>query len=285
VESGFEHHSRVAVPALRAYVGALTGYAYLSEPPALHRGLPSQYLTIVISLDEPLGVAWPGAPVDKFHTLVGGLHSTAVRIGDSPNTSGIQLAVTPEGSRALLGVPPGELGSLVINLDDVLGRPARELTDELRSQPDWSHRFDVVERLLLQAARNKSSKVPGEAKPELGWAWQRLCQTAGAIGVRELAAEVGWSRRHLTERFRAEYGLAPKVAARVLRFEQAVARLKRRPRTRLADLAADVGYADQAHLTREWHSIAGCSPRQWIAEELPFVQDQTPADAAQSGHE
>jgi hypothetical protein len=89
VESGFEHHSRAAVPALRPYVGALTGYAYLGEPPALHRGLPSQYLTIVISLDEPLGVAWPGAPVDKFHTLVGGLHSTAVRIGDSANTSGI----------------------------------------------------------------------------------------------------------------------------------------------------------------------------------------------------
>lgn len=283
MESGFEQHSRVAVPALRAYVGALTGYAYLGEPLALHRGLPSQYLTIVISLDEPLGVAWPGEPVDKFHTLVGGLHSTAVRIGDSPNTSGIQLSLTPEGSRALLGLPPGELGSLVINLDDVLGRPARELTDELRSQPDWNRRFDVVERFLLQAARTKSSKVAGEAKPELGWAWQRLRQTAGAIGVQELAAEVGWSRRHLTERFRAEYGLPPKVAARVLRFEQAVGRLKRRPSTKLADLAAAVGYADQAHLTREWHSIAGCSPRQWMAEELPFVQDQAAADPAESG--
>lgn len=283
MESGFEHHSRVAVPALRAYVGALTGYAYVGEPPELHRGLPSQYLTIVISLDEPLGVAWPGAPVEKFHTLVGGLHSTAVRIGNSSNTSGIQLALTPEGSRALLGVSPGELGSLVVNLDDVLGRPARELTDELCSQTDWNRRFEIVERLLLQAARTKSSKVAGEAKPELGWAWQRLCQTAGAIGVLELAAEVGWSRRHLTERFRTEYGLPPKVAARVLRFEQAVGKLKRRPRTKLADLAADVGYADQAHLTREWHSIAGCSPRQWMAEELPFVQDQAAADPAESG--
>lgn len=90
-----------------------------------------------------------------------------------------------------------------------------------------------------------------------------------------MATEVGWSRRHLTERFRAEYGLAPKVTARVLRFEQAVNRLKQRPTTRLADLAADLGYADQAHLTREWHSIAGCSPRQWMTEELPFVQDRT----------
>jgi AraC-like DNA-binding protein len=64
----------------------------------------------------------------------------------------------------------------------------------------------------------------------------------------------------------------------VLRFEQAVDRLKRRPVTRLADLAADLGYADQAHLTREWQALAGCSPRQWMAEELPFVQDRAAVD-------
>jgi len=239
----------------------------------LHRGLPSQYLTIVISLDEPLGVAWPGEPVDKFDTLVGGLHSTAVRIGNSPNTSGVQLALTPAGSRALLGVPPGELGSLVVGLDDVLGRPAREITEELRSRADWNERFDVVERLLMGAAARRSARISGAARPELRWAWRRLRETGGAIGVQELAKEIGWSRRHLTERFHLEYGLPPKVAARVLRFERAVARLKRAPRTRLADLAADLGYADQAHLSREWHSIAGCSPRQWLAEEFPSVQD------------
>ncbi|HEU4946049.1 MAG TPA: helix-turn-helix domain-containing protein [Kribbella sp.] len=277
----FEHYRRAAVPALRPYLGELTGYAYVGEPPALHRGLPSQYLTIVLSLDEPLGIAWPGAPVDKFHALVGGLHSTAVRIGDSPNTSGLQLALTPEGARVLLGLPPGELASLVVNLDEVLGRPARRLADELRDRPDWNQRFDLVERLLLDAA-SRPARIAEHARPELGWAWRRLRETGGAIGVQELAREVGWSRRHLSERFHTEYGLAPKVAARVLRFERAVARLKRTPRMRLADLAADLGYADQAHLTREWHSIAGCSPSQWMAEELPYVQDTASGQATES---
>jgi AraC-like DNA-binding protein len=280
MELAFEHHARAAVPALRPFLGALTGYAYRGEPPALHRGLPSRYLTIVISLDEPLGVAWPGAPVDKFHMLAGGLHSTAVRIGDSPNVSGIQLALTPGGSRALLGVPPGELGSLVVNLDELLGRPARRLAEQLRAQTSWSKLFDLLEQLLLTSWRDEPAPQP---RAELSWAWRRLCETAGGVGVQEVAREVGWSRRHLSERFRAEYGLAPKVAARVMRFEQAVGRLKRQPRTRLADLAAGLGYADQAHLTREWHSIAGCSPRQWMAEELPYVQDATGARLPESG--
>jgi AraC-like DNA-binding protein len=61
-----------------------------------------------------------------------------------------------------------------------------------------------------------------------------------------------------------------------------VLRLRRQPTIRLADLSARFGYADQAHLTREFRAIAGCSPRQWMTEELPNVQDFVPAWAAES---
>lgn len=270
MEAGFEFRERAAVPALRPYLAALTGYSFIGPPPEMHRGLPSRCLTIVLSLDEPVGVAWPGRVVDKFHALVGGLHSTAVRIGESPNLAGIQLALTPAGSRALLSVPPGQLGSLVIDLDDLLGLPARRLVEQVREKDHWGDRFDLVEQTLLRAWKDEPLPEP---RAEVGWAWRRLCETAGGVGVQELATEVGWSRRHLTERFHAEYGLAPKVVARVLRFERTVGRLRQQSSARLADIAAEVGYADQAHLTREWQAIAGCSPRQWLNEELPIVQD------------
>jgi len=279
--TGFEFHSRRVHPALRPYVAEVTGYAYPGEPPALHRGLPSQYLTLVIALDEPLGLAFPGSPVRMFDTVVGGLHSTAVHISQSPNKSGIQLALRPAAARALLGLPPGELASMVVELDDVLGSPAHVVSERLREARTWVERFDLVEDLLLE---HWADEPAPETRAELGWAWRRLRETAGAVGVEDLASEVGWSRRHLTDRFTIEYGLGPKVAARVMRFEQAVGRLRRDPKLRLADLSADLGYADQAHLTREWNAIAGCSPRQWMTEEvLPNVQDETVGAGAESG--
>jgi AraC-like DNA-binding protein len=116
--------------------------------------------------------------------------------------------------------------------------------------------------------------------PEVSWAWHELLREGGGIRVSELAAGTGWSERHLTSRFRAEIGLAPKAAARVIRFDR-TRKLLVRNLTRaaandggylLADLAADCGYFDQAHLAREFRALAGCPPSQWLAEEFRNVQ-------------
>jgi AraC-like DNA-binding protein len=60
---------------------------------------------------------------------------------------------------------------------------------------------------------------------------------------------------------------------RVLRFDRARRLLGRVDRPGLADVAATCGYYDQAHLTREWNELAGCTPTTWMSEELPSVQD------------
>ena len=49
---------------------------------------------------------------------------------------------------------------------------------------------------------------------------------------------------------------------------------------KLATVAAECGYADQSHLTRDWRQFAGTTPSAWIAGELPFVQDTGTDDQA-----
>jgi AraC-like DNA-binding protein len=227
----------------------------------------------------------PGESREAFTAMVGGLHQAPALISHLGVQHGIQLAVTPAGARSLFGVPAGELAGLAVPLDVLLGPAADRLVERLGAAPDWPERFAVLDDVLCRA-RRANRHATGVSSPEVAHAWRLLQASAGAAAVRDLAAEVGWSRRHLTERFRQEIGLPPKVAARVLRFERArQALLVPSPRgPRLADVAAACGYADQAHLTREWRELAGCTPSRWLAEEapwlhVPFVQDEEPLPA------
>ncbi|WP_432931841.1 helix-turn-helix domain-containing protein [Microbispora sp. CA-135349] len=260
---------RQPAPALRPLVAWYSAYHEAGVPPASHRGLPSPYLTMIFTLDEPLVIAAhpdPRTPPGSYDTLVGGLHTSPALITHDGRQSGVQLALTPRGARALLGLPAGELSGLDLDGSDVLGRLAGELRERLLEAPGWDERFAVLDAVLSRHAR------PARAYPsEVARAWGRMLAAGGQVTVSGLARDVGWSARHLNGRFREEIGLSPKEAARVVRFDR-VRRLLQRAaasgrRLTLADAAAECGFCDQAHLAREFGALAGCSPSRWLAEE------------------
>ena len=283
-----EHHRGIPAEPLRPYVAAYTGYRQRGVPPARHRGLPSPYLTLIFTLDEPLTIAAhpdPGQPPGEFGTLLGGLHSVPALITHAGAQSGIQVALRPLGARALLGLPAGELAALDLPAEAVLGGVCAELREKLECAAGWPERFAVLDEILLRRAGLSSAGLSSaglswaadaDVAPEVSWAWHELLREGGATRVSELAAGTGWSERHLTSRFRTEIGLAPKAAARVVRFDRARKLLVRKLTAGgdylLADLAADCGYFDQAHLAREFRALAGCPPSQWLAEEFRNVQ-------------
>jgi AraC-like DNA-binding protein len=259
-------------PPLRPFVDRYLGYRQEGFPAGVHRGLPSRHLTFIVSLADPVDIAGmpdaeqrPGA----FQAFVGGLHAAPATIRHDGTQVGVSIDLTPLGARALLGMPAGELAWSVVDLEDVIGRPGRELVERLAGAPSWTARFAVLDAVLARRLVE-----PAGPPPEAVRAWDRLVASGGTVDVRSLAREVGWSRRHLSERLRVELGLPPKVLARVLRFERARRLLQGPERPSVAEVAAVCGYYDQAHLNREWRELAGCSPLAWLAEEeLPSVQD------------
>ncbi|MFJ9535673.1 helix-turn-helix domain-containing protein [Streptomyces sp. NPDC101225] len=262
-------------PPLQGLVGWYSGYRQRGLPPARHRGLPSPWLTLIITLDEPLGIAAhpdPGAAPGDYPTLLGGLHVSPALIEMPGRQSGVQIAISPLGARVLLGLPAGELAGTDLHADDVLGADVREVHDRVRAASGWAARFAVLDDWLLRRASRHDGVRAASAAPVAG-AWRRLLSTGGRLRVDRLAAEAAVSERHLRNRFRAEIGLTPKAAARVIRFDLARRRLAGRPGTLdLAGLAADCGYADQSHLDREFGALAACTPSDWLAQEFRNIQ-------------
>jgi AraC-like DNA-binding protein len=88
------------------------------------------------------------------------------------------------------------------------------------------------------------------------------------IGV---SREAGLSRRRLSQLFREQVGMAPKLYCRLARFRELVRQIAAGGPVDWADVALAGGYYDQAHLAHEFRDFSGMSPSGYLAAERPFV--------------
>ena len=194
------------------------------------------------------------------------------------NVECMQVRLSPVVAHAVLGVWPSEPGHAVVALDELWGRDASRIRERLRAVSSWQERFALVDALL--ARRFSTGPL---VDPEVAWVWERIAGSRGRVRVEELAGEIGWSRKRLWSRFRAQIGLPPKQAARLVRFDHAAHRLGAGDGA--ARVAADGGYVDQSHLHRDVLAFSGVTPtamadQVWLAVDEAawgtFVQDPRP---------
>ncbi len=256
---------------MRAFIDRYVGYRRESGVPGVHRGLPSRHLTFIASIGDPIDVLAqtdPAQAPESYGFVLSGLQAAPALIASGGHEEGVAIELSPLGCRALLGLPARALWNTSVEADQVLGPGAIELRDRLGASSGWVGRFaacdDVLGRLL-----------PGgnPAATPLAEAWRLVVASGGLMHVADLAARVGWGRRHLADRFGEEFGLSPKLAARVVRFDRARRMLQSAGSPAIADVADVCGYYDRSHLNRDFVDLAGCSPNRWMAEELPSVQD------------
>lgn len=158
----------------------------------------------------------------------------------------------------ILGVPASELLDARIEASELLGSRARPLEERVAQSPS-----------LRAAARELEGAVagwlPASREPDalLEAALSRLCRHPSTTSVGSLAAELGVTERRLLRYFTDGVGYGPKMLQRVLRLQRFVA-LGARRRDGLAQLALEVGYADQAHLARDCRELAGATPTHFL---------------------
>ena len=256
--------------AAARWVHAYHGYRQVGVPPALHLGLPSPYLTVIFTLDEPLHLLQhvdASRPAGYYTAMVGGLHIAPALITHDGAQSGIQVMLDPLGSRAVLGLPAAELAGVDLDAADVLGSAAGRILDQLHCAPSWADRF-----ALLDTVFGGWTTVRDVGHPVVVGAWKTLRHNAGNVPVDRLAVNLDCSTRYLNRLFRSELGFGPKTAGRIIRFDGARRRLARLGGT-VSATAAATGYYDHAHLDREFRQFAGCSPTDWLSTEFRNVQD------------
>jgi AraC-like DNA-binding protein len=254
---------------LRPFISHYGGARVSGLTPGVNTTLPSRHAHLIISLGAPINVQQTsnGAqPAASFSALVAGLSDGFATVERACSWEGLHVFFHPLGLQAVLGVTTADLASGAVAFSDLCPRDAPELVERLSRTPDWQARFAILDEVFARRL------APAKGSPLVAQAWRQLATSYGRRSVESLAQDVGWSRQHLADRFRAELGITPKTATRIFRFERAYGLISIR-RLPLADIAAACGYADQAHMTRDWNAFTGASPKDWIVNELPFLQD------------
>ena len=252
---------------LAPYVQRFNAYAEDDTGFARRREAPNGLATLVFNLGPDLRVEHPARTLTTFRAgaaFYTGLSSVYAVTETDRAQEGAQVMLTPLGARRLLGFPLGEVGDRLIDPVDLFGAAARETIERLQEANSQSRRLAILEREMERRLARPGRPLPRD----LVCALQRLRASAGRVGVAALAAELGCSRKHLTMRFAREFGMAPKLFARVLRFVRALACLRAGEATGWADLAEICGYADQAHLSRDFRAFAGSPPAAFLRRAL-----------------
>lgn len=272
------NESVIARPAapLRPLIDRYVGYRFSGFPAGLHRGLPSRHMTFIVSIGPAIDVVSQTDPAQapaSYRCVVGGLQASSALISHAGEQEGVAIELTPLGCRALFRMPARVMWNTSLEFADVTGATGRELWERLQGPGTWPERFATCDDVLLRLV--DADLLP---RRELGYVWRELVRSGGSAPIGELATRVGWSRQHLARRFGEEFGLGPKLAARVVRFERARYMLQSTPPfVTIAQVAAACGYYDQAHLNRDFAELAGCAPTAWLAGELPSFQDTSAA--------
>ncbi|MCP3105509.1 helix-turn-helix domain-containing protein [Myxococcus sp. K15C18031901] len=218
--------------------------------PAFHRVLPDGCTDLIVHFPDASAIGRGGAP---RLSLVGPMERFAL-VPLRPGEVSLGVRLHPGWALSLLGVSPRELRGLNVPAEEC-DRAFRRLSQRLETSTSLAQAMS----LLTEEFSHRGAVATHAPSPRAARALQALRATSGQVRMSVLARALGVSERTLHRDVLDEAGVAPKFLARVLRFQRALSDL-RAPGADLSDVAVVRGYADQAHLTREFRELAGVPP-------------------------
>ena len=154
---------------------------------------------------------------------------------------------------AFVPAPLSDFTNAQPTVDRSIWHGERSLKSRLAEAHNPERTLDELERTLLDALISDFTIDPAvAAATSMLDEGHRISDVVSSLGV---------DRRTFGPRFTRSVGVAPKQFSRTRRFRRAVRRIRDAGDVPLAELAIDLGYSDQAHMTRDFREFTGTTPR------------------------
>jgi AraC-like DNA-binding protein len=248
IDTPYYQETRPSIDLLETVACLWVRVVRLDGAPSLSPIIPDGCADIMVYDDAPPVVAGPDAT------------TRWTRLREGTVIVGIRLR--PGAVRAILGCPAGLIlngGALLSDLTPGAGALHQRLLMTANLLQRYALLEDWVRRAIVRNATHDHAVV----------AACRLFVNDPQREIGEVARRFNWNVRTIHRQFRAACGYGPKHFQRIMRIQHAIRVVHSTAPARLAEAAHAAGYADQAHMNRDFRDITGFSPRQYFAIGRP----------------
>jgi AraC-like DNA-binding protein len=273
--------------ALRADVYTVFSFVPGPTPPPPHRTLLREiafrcatfcspqfadgHVSVVFELGRMCDAAgrWCTDSSGLRGTVIGPMTAVGRTEGDDrPEMVGVYFRPARVGP--FLRAAISDLTDKTAGIDDLWGTSASRLAAGL-GELDEAGRIDRLESTLLARLRIGRQRTRGIDLEGLA---ASVLRQRGRLTVEVMARAAGISRQHLSREFRERIGITPKLYARLARFQSGLVYAGCQGTVDWADVALDLGYADQSHMIAEFRRFSGLTPRALANRDWfhPFIE-------------
>lgn len=271
----FDFRPRVPAGPLGRAVAAIW-YARGRIPYRRERIAPTGSSVAVIVLGDPIietTLGARGGSVVAERGFLIGPHDRPVINEPTGETFAVGIVTTPVGCRAAFGVAPASIAGRVVELE-IAWSAAAGLRAALLEDRDPEAMLDRLEATLTECLDLSDPGLDRCARAV------ELLEADPLLPIAEVARAVGLSHGHLDREFTRLVGLSPRRLARQRRVARLLSGIDAQGDVAWADLAAELGWADQSHLIRDVKRHTGVTPSAYLSAQRAWTAPGDPADAA-----
>jgi AraC-like DNA-binding protein len=223
--------------------------------PLLNTILPGMGVSIVVNFGDlwAAGRSLAASALIPRVSVIGPCTQPRIlRVGRSVHAIGAALpvALTPD----ILDVPPSALVDRIVPLHDLWSDDEADRLLASLAPLDRPRAVSMLKDALFSRIRRASRREIGADAARI------ITVRAGNVSIADLARSQGVSRHQFARRFAAATGVAPKLFARIARFQALVPALLATDVSQWASLSSGLGFYDQAHMINEFRTLAGAPP-------------------------
>jgi AraC-like DNA-binding protein len=234
------------------------------------RSVPDGSLELVLHLGDPmLRQPLEGRPERESRSILIGQVTRPYLVVAGASTRMLGVRFFPQtGFLILGGAPAAEFNDRSVELESFLPRAARPPLARIGEAATTAEAIRLLEGWCLERLRTLSPRGSDRC---FARACDVILRARGTVDIGTVAASLGIGNRYLERLFIERSGISPKLFARIIRFQQALGSLAHPGRRKLAVVAQDAGYFDQAHFIRDFRRFTGLAPREFLKERHPFT--------------